>query len=143
MTSADGIRKFGFRRWYERQLIESHAYLVTGFMSLILVIACMEEFSVRGSVGKALLMIVLIAGAGMLCLVTLKRYKVVLERAERLAEQSVCGQCGVYGVLRLVASRLEGTAPESGGQPADETLTVECRKCGHRWTMGSGEPAAA
>jgi hypothetical protein len=143
MTSADGIRKFGFRRWYERQLIESHAYLVTGFMSLILAIACMEEFSVRGSVGKALLMIVLIAGAGMLCWVTLKRYKVVLERAERLAEQSVCGQCGVYGVLRLVAARSDVTGVQSDERSGEEVMTVECRKCGHRWTMSSGEPAAA
>jgi hypothetical protein len=135
MTSADGISKFGFRRWYERQLIESHAYLVTGFLSLILAIACMEEFSVRGPAAKALLMTAVIAGAVVLCLVALKRYRVVLERAERLAEQSVCGQCGVYGVLRLVTSRLVG-AP--GADSIEEVLTVECRKCGHHWTMGSG-----
>ena len=138
MTSAEGISKFGFRRWYERQLIESHAYLVTGFLSLILAIACMEEFSVRGSAAKALLMIVAIAGAAVLCLAALKRYRVVLERAERLAEQSVCGQCGVYGVLRLVSSRSGGGAPGVG---SEEVMTVECRKCAHQWTMGSGTAA--
>lgn len=134
MSCAEGISKLGFRRWYERQLIESHAYLVTGFLSLILAIACMEEFSARGPVAKALLMTVVIAGAAVLCLAALKRYRVVLERAERLAEQSVCGQCGVYGVLRLVTSRPVVNAPDTAS--AEEVLTVECRKCGHQWTMG-------
>jgi hypothetical protein len=138
MSCAEGISKFGFRRWYERQLIESHAYLVTGFLSLILAIACMEEFSARGPAAKALLMTVIIAAAALVCLAALKRYRVVLERAERLAEQSVCGQCGIYGVLRLVASRSALDPPGPGS--AEEVLTVECRKCGHQWTMGSGAP---
>jgi hypothetical protein len=47
MTPADGIRKLGFRRWHERQLIESHLYLVTGFLSMILMLACFETFSFR------------------------------------------------------------------------------------------------
>jgi hypothetical protein len=140
MTSAEGISKFGFRRWYERQLIESHAYLVTGFLSLILALACMEEFSVRGTPGKALLMTALMAGAAVLCWAAVKRYRLVLERAERLAEQSVCGQCGVYGGLRLVASQRSGDGAETG--PPQEVLTVACRKCGHQWTMRSGTGAA-
>ena len=134
MSCAEGISKLGFRRWYERQLIESHAYLVTGFLSLILAIACMEEFSVRGSAAKALLMTVGIAGAGVLCWAALQRYRVVLERAERLAEQSVCGQCGEYRGLRLVTARLGVDAP--GTTSAEEVLTVACRKCGNQWTMG-------
>jgi hypothetical protein len=32
----EAIRKRGFRRWYERQLCESHAHLVTGLLSLIM-----------------------------------------------------------------------------------------------------------
>ena len=134
MTSAEGIRKLGFRRWYERQLIESHAYLVTGFLSLILAIACMEEFSVHAPLWRTLSMIVAIACAGGLCLAAVNRYKVVLERAESLAVQSVCGQCGVYGMLKLVASRLAAANPDIG-EDEREIMTVECRKCGHRWSM--------
>ena len=64
MNRADGIHKFGFRRWYERQLIESHAYLVTCFLSMILVAACIEIFSFRGSVSEQLMLLVLLmAGA--------------------------------------------------------------------------------
>jgi len=29
MELSDGIRKIGFRRWYERQLIEGHLYLIS------------------------------------------------------------------------------------------------------------------
>ena len=44
---ADAIRKLGFKKWYERQLIESHVYLVTCFLCLILVVAVLEGFSFR------------------------------------------------------------------------------------------------
>ena len=43
MELADDIRKRGFKKWYERQLIESHAYLVTCFLCMILVTALMEQ----------------------------------------------------------------------------------------------------
>jgi len=42
---AEGIRKTGFRRWYERQLIESHLYFVTAVLSLIVVGAGLEGFT--------------------------------------------------------------------------------------------------
>ena len=42
---ADDIRKRGFKKWYERWLIESLAYLVTGFLCLILVTGLMEQMS--------------------------------------------------------------------------------------------------
>jgi ribosomal protein S27AE len=61
----------------------------------------------------------------------------VLVRAEHLAEQAVCGRCGVYGVLRVVASRLDADAHESERQLDGESLKVECRKCGHQWLMGA------
>jgi len=36
------IERYGFRRWYERQLYESHAYLVVGLIGLILMLAGVE-----------------------------------------------------------------------------------------------------
>ena len=32
MKLADGIRKHGFRKWYERELLQSHAHLVLTFL---------------------------------------------------------------------------------------------------------------
>lgn len=137
MTAADGIRKLGFRRWYERQLIESHVYLVTSFLSFILVMACLEAFNARGHGAWSLLLMALVPGGGALCVVALKRYLTMLVRAGRLAEKSVCGQCGVFGLLQVVRSSTATDALGPDGGLGGEILNVECRKCGNRWTLGS------
>lgn len=140
MTAADGIRKLGFRRWYERQLIESHVYLVTSFLSFILVMACLEALNPRASGARSLLLIVLALGGGALCIVALKHYLTMLVRAGRLAEKSVCGQCGVFGLLQVVRSSTAAERLDSDAGSGGEILSVECRKCGNRWTMGSVRP---
>ena len=43
MEPADSIRRLGFARWYERRLIEGHAWFVSGFMCMIAIAASMEE----------------------------------------------------------------------------------------------------
>ena len=48
MSPAEGIAKHGFRRWYERELIEGHVYLVTCILSLMLIAACLEQIDWRG-----------------------------------------------------------------------------------------------
>jgi hypothetical protein len=52
--SADDIRKLGFRRWYERQLLESHACLVTCFLCTILLAVCLEGAMPRSGLGNSL-----------------------------------------------------------------------------------------
>ena len=42
MEPADSIRRVGFSRWYERRLIEGHAWFVSGFVCMIAIAACME-----------------------------------------------------------------------------------------------------
>ena len=42
MEVAEYIHRHGFRRWYERQLIESHAYLALAFVALILLLSGIE-----------------------------------------------------------------------------------------------------
>ena len=56
------IERHGFRRWYERQLIESHAYLALGFVALILLLSGMELLSTAESGMRYV--IVLSAAAG-------------------------------------------------------------------------------
>ena len=53
MGLADAIRRRGFRRWYERQLIEGHAYLVTGLLSLIMMAISIEMIDFRHSTHRA------------------------------------------------------------------------------------------
>jgi len=49
------IRRIGFKRWYERQLLEGHGWLVTVFLALIAVASCIEAVSFKNGVPQALL----------------------------------------------------------------------------------------
>ena len=93
MQPNDYIRRFGFRRWYERQLIESHAYLALGFVALILMLSGAEVLSDMKSGAGYLTTLLVAAGGGLLLLVSWKRFKVLLARAERFAEAAECPAC--------------------------------------------------
>jgi hypothetical protein len=81
MDVGDAIRRHGFRRWYERQLFESHAYLVTGFLCLIMMAVAIEvsEFR-RSAAGLLALAAVAVAGGG-ICLLAWRRFNRQLFRA--------------------------------------------------------------
>ena len=132
MSPAEGISKLGFRRWYERQLIESHAFLVTGFLCLILIAASMEGFSIRDASSSTLVTLATMFVAGALGLGSLKRYIDLLSRAEHIAEHAVCGNCASHGRLQIVGSNKEAQA---GGESASDWMRVSCRKCGHQWLI--------
>lgn len=124
---AEGIRRFGFRRWYERQLIESHVYFVTAFLSLIVVVAGLEGYNATAHGPTRLLMVALVAGGVVLCAWAFRRYQFMLGRAVRAAEHSTCSKCSTYGALEVVRWSMEG-------KPAP-TLTVRCGKCAHEWQI--------
>lgn len=133
MELAEGIRKIGFRRWYERQLLESHVYLVTWFLCLIMVLACIEGFSFRAPGLAPLIRLAAIVAGVAAGTWALGRYAKMLGLAVRAAERSVCGKCGAYGRLEVTGLR----SPERGGD-GEVTLSavgVRCRKCGHEWTI--------
>ncbi len=132
MELADDIRKRGFKKWYERQLLESHAYLVTCFLCMILVAALLEEVSFRGSGAKPFLMLALIAGGGLVGLFSWRRYRAIMVAAERLGDRSVCEQCHAYAKFDILEAGGGMVTMES--EP-DTWLRVRCRKCGHGWTM--------
>ena len=137
MDLAEGIRKKGFRGWYERQLIEAHLFLISGFLCLIMVIASLEGFSLRTPAWETLLRFVAMLAGSAVCLWTLKRYLVMLDYAEYAAERSVCEKCAAYGGLDL-GSGTPGRAPEQdeSGERITDPVSVRCRKCGHQWTIG-------
>ena len=97
MEPADSIRRLGFARWYERRLIEGHAWFVSGFICMIAIAACFEELSFRGSVARLLFYVVLVAAAGAIGIYGLGRYQQILSEAETLGEQATCGGCGCAG----------------------------------------------
>jgi hypothetical protein len=129
MPLDEAIRKRGFSRWYERQLYEGHAHLVTGFLSLIMMAIALEMIEFRGSAaGLVALAAIAVAGCG-LCVFTWRRFTLLLFRAEHLAERATCARCRVYARFDVVAAK------EAPASPAGCALDVRCRKCGHAWTI--------
>ena len=129
MSIADAIRKRGFRRWHERQLIEGHLWLVTGFLAMIMMAIALETVEFRSGPRGFFALAAVAVGGGALCLFAWKRFTSQLFRAEYLSERAVCPGCGAYARFALGAAR---DAPEA---PAGVSLEVRCRRCEHPWTI--------
>ena len=89
---AAAIRKYGFRRWYSRQLVEGHAHLITGFLALIMMAIAVEEIEFRHTFAGWLSLGAVAAVGGGLCLVAWRQFNRVLFRAEHLAERATCAR---------------------------------------------------
>ncbi len=135
MSVAEYIHRHGFRRWYERQLVESHAYLALAFIALILLLSGVEVLG--DSPGTMSYLGVLCAAAlgGVLMLVAWRRFTVLLTRAEQFAELAACPGCAAWGKFRVLGqeSTLDEDPPESG---RPHWLKVRCTKCGNEWKLG-------
>jgi hypothetical protein len=115
---ADSIRRLGFARWYERRLIEGHAWFITVIMCVIAIAACMEELNFRGSVARLLAYVTFILAAVAIGIYAMVRYRKILTEAEQLGERATCGACGAYARFRLISS-----------------TQVRCRKCDNEWCL--------
>jgi hypothetical protein len=134
MEPAESIGRLGFSRWYERQLIQGHAYLVTCFLCIVLIGVCLEAIGAQASRLEQLLAAAAILGTGMLGIHSLRRYRTILLRAEALARGATCKSCQAYGRIKILESGATGEeAAQDGRAP---WLKVQCAKCGHAWTMG-------
>ena len=136
MDLSQGIRKLGFRGWYERQLIESHLFLISGFLSLIMVLASLEDLNLRLPTWETLLRLAALIGGSAICLWTVRRYLVMLEIAEYAAERSVCVKCTAYSGLDLGRAAVrDGWDHAESGERTLPPVRVRCRRCGHEWTI--------
>jgi hypothetical protein len=103
---------------------------------VIMVIASFEDLNQRMPAWETLVRIAAIAIGSVACLWALRRYLVMLDVAEYVAERSVCGKCTVYGGLDLSSvgvSRAHKRGEEGAGVLS--SVGVRCRKCGHEWTI--------
>jgi len=124
MKLADGIRKHGFRKWYERELLQSHAHLALTFLCMLGVFMGFEGSLRFHSLADRITDVVAILVCGATGLWALRRYLYLLNHAEAVANQADCPSCGTYGRLRLVHE-------ERGG----ERVGVRCGKCSHEWQI--------
>lgn len=120
---AEGVRRFGFRKWYERELIFSHAYLALALLALAGMLGAIEVFA-----GATLLLKLLdfafIAICGATVFVAAKGYLKSLADAEWVASQAVCSACETYGRFSIeLESRRTGE------------VRVCCKHCSNRWLI--------
>lgn len=121
MKLIEGLRKHGFRKWYERELLQSHAHLLLLFVCSVGLLASFGVYSRNASLADRAIdvgAILLCSGVG---LWSLRRYLYLLMHAEQVANQAVCSSCKTYGRFTL-AEHQRGNA-----------LIVRCRKCEHEW----------
>ena len=118
MEPADSIRRLGFARWYERRLIEGHAWFISAFFCIVAIAASMEELTFRGSTARLLAYVTVVAAAAVIGIYGLVRYQKILMEAEQLGEHATCGACGAYARFRLIS-------------PSQ----VRCRKCNNEWCL--------
>jgi hypothetical protein len=121
MEPAHSISRIGFRKWYERRLIESHAWLVTAFLCAIVIAASIEGFTLKGNLLVALGPAGVAFVAGLIAWHALRRFLQLLTEAEHLGSQSTCTSCRKYAAFDVIAE--------------SPRMSVRCRKCAHEWTF--------
>jgi predicted Zn finger-like uncharacterized protein len=124
MKLADGIRKHGFRKWYERELLQSHAHLVLTFLCAIGLFAAFEGLA-RSPWPDQMSNLVTLACSTVIGIWALRRYLYLLMKAETMASQAECPHCQTYARFTLVHE-----------DRAHEEVDVQCKKCEHRWHIG-------
>jgi hypothetical protein len=138
MDPTASIRKLGFRRWYERQLIDCHAALITCFLCGIMAAALLEQVNFKEFGWQPLSMLLIVLAAGLLGWGAWRRYITVLQRAERYGEHSNCPNCSDYGRFVVEATGMD-TYPDAAARavaPLESAwLRVRCRKCATVWRM--------
>lgn len=120
---ADGVRRHGFRKWYERELLSSHAHLLLTVLCCIALMGSLELFS-GGTLAEKLVdvaMVLISAGIG---LWALRRYLYLLNHAEAVANQADCPACGTYARFDVI-----------GEDTRSSQVRVRCRHCNHAWTI--------
>ncbi len=136
MDTVGRLRKLGFRKWYERQLVEGHLYLTSCFLGIIAMASAIEMFGARhGSAGIVASLAVGLGGVWV-CLFCWERYKRIMLVAEHIGDHAHCPACNAYGRFEVLdAGRALHQAPANIADPDEVWLKARCRKCGNEWTI--------
>jgi hypothetical protein len=134
VTTAESIRKQGFRRWYERRLIEGHLYLVTAVLALVMLGAGFELYSGSQTAADLLFDGALVLGGGALAWFSWRGYATTMMAAEWVGSQAVCPNCRHHGFRAVPVAEWSG---EFAATPRRELVAL-CRKCGSQWRIDPG-----
>lgn len=120
---AEGVRRMGFRKWYERELLSGHAHMILAVFAVIALLASMEAFRDARMAEKLMDVVFVLVCAG-IGLWALRRYLFLLMRAEEAANQASCAACGEYGRFTVIAEDRQR-----------QQTRVCCSKCAHQWLI--------
>lgn len=137
MDPVSSIRKLGFRKWYERELIKGHAALVTLLLCGLLVAALVETLNLRNFGWSSIPQLGVMLASGAIGTISWRSYITILERAERYGQRSNCPKCDTYGRFKVLSSGLDemGAAARAVAPLEVAWMLVECRQCAATWRM--------
>jgi hypothetical protein len=124
MSAAQTIRRIGFRKWYERELLHSHANLVLLLLATIGLLASFEVYDRTAPLLDQLQILGTAVASALIGLFGLRRYLYLLNHAEFVADQAICRHCDTYGRFELLEERND-----------PPRLQVRCRGCAHAWEI--------
>jgi hypothetical protein len=126
MNAARKIQRIGFRKWYERELLQSHAYLVLLLLSTLGLLGSAEAYGLHLALSSQLLVLACATASALIGFWALRRYLYLLKHAEFVADQAVCRACHTYARWEIL---------EEVAQPAQDRLRVRCKRCSHVWLI--------
>lgn len=125
MNAVKTIRRLGFRKWYERELLQSHANLVLLLLACLGLLGAAEAYTPRAAFLDQVQIVAAAIASAAIGLFALRRYLYLLNHAEYVANQADCAACGTYARFELVGEHA----------PSAASLQVRCRHCGHMWRI--------
>ena len=124
MSAAQSIRRLGFRKWYERELLQGHANLLLLLLATLGLLASVELLSSQMTLADRAQVLVGAAVSAAIGYFALRRYLRLLNHAEYVADQAICRRCDTYAKWELVGEEANGAR-----------LQVRCRKCANCWQI--------
>lgn len=122
MSAVKSIRRLGFRKWYERELLQSHANLVLLLFATLGLLGAAEAYSAKAPLLDQLQIVAAALASAVIGVLALRRYLYLLNHAEFVANQADCPHCGTYARWDMLSE-----------QAREERVTVRCRQCSHEW----------
>ena len=120
------IQRVGFRKWYERELLQSHGHLVLLILCVLGLLGAVELYAVRAGWLSQLSALVCACASAIVGFWALRRYMYLLGRAQHVSEQAICPACHTYARWDI-----EDDAQERGRE--EQRLRVRCRACSNVW----------
>jgi hypothetical protein len=136
------IGKLGFQKWYEKQLRESHLWLVAAFVCLILLTIGFELFSTRERILTVLLKALMVVGGIAIAWFAFRNYSRSIRLARSVGEIAICPHCGYpsFSIVRKEVPGVNNMPTRIAHDLNQDGLLVSCRRCHHKWRWGYAVP---